>query len=75
MGVNNDIRGMFSLNRQTDMIESLSLREPIALLHQFDRRKEMKAFVQKHYSNVTKPEQKRPEGGTPRTQKKGSKIQ
>lgn len=45
LGVNNDLRGQYVLSAESGLVESAALREPIALLHQFDRRRAISAFL------------------------------
>jgi len=45
LGVNNRVKGLLAISATTGFVESVPLREPIALLHQFDRRRNIDAFI------------------------------
>ena len=50
MGVNNRLHG-FELNSRSGFVESAALRRPIAIIHQFDRRPAVEAFLMAHLQN------------------------
>lgn len=50
MGVNNRLHG-FELNSRSGFAESAALRRPIAIIHQFDRRPAVEAFLMAHLQN------------------------
>jgi len=49
LGINNDIRGMFRLDEERGVVVSVPLDAPVAILHQFDRRKALVQFLKRDH--------------------------